>query len=436
MPAAVTETRGLRVALYEPSGRGGVCHYTYALAEHLVQAGADVTVMTTEGYELADLARSFRVDYVFRSSWWTRLRSRWRRPVVRATSASAGTKPAGTPARRGLLKRLRLRWLHGLAIARLLRRRTDVVHFQWLVDRRQDLAFMGWLERVGITVVLTAHDVEPHLTASARDRSELQKLYATVSRVVVHAEANKRELRSVFAVDPAKIAVIPHGSYDFLCPPGGGNRAAARERLGLPHTRVVILFFGLIKRYKGLEFLVEAFEQALTRARDAFLLIVGDIFAGDPESHGYYKDLVDGLQGRDDVRCVAEYVPVEDVGTYFAAADMVVLPYVRTYHSGVLHAAYAAGRPVIVTDTGGLPEVVEEGKSGLVVPTGDAKALAAALVALLSDPARRQAMGERAGELAATTYAWSIVASRTLDLYESAMSPHHREEQKGASVCL
>lgn len=430
----MTETRGLRIALYEPSGKGGVCHYTYELAENLARAGAEVTLLTTEDYELANLGRAFRIDYLFHPTWLTRFRAR--RGPERNSSLAGAPRPAGTPVRRGFLKRLRLRWLHGLAVARLLRKRTDIVHFQWLVDRRQDLAFIGWLKRAGIPSVYTAHDVEPHLTASAKDRAELQRIYESVSKVVVHTENNKRELLSLFAVEPGKVAVIPHGSYDFLCAQGSVTREAAREKLGLSRERPVILFFGLIKRYKGLEHLVEAFEQVRLEVKDAFLLIVGDIFAGDPEAHGYYRGIVDGLRGREDVRCVAEYVPVEDVGTYFAAADVVALPYVRTYHSGVLLAAYAAGRPVVVTNTGGLPEVVEQGRSGLVVPPGDAKALAAALASILGDPARRRAMGDRARELAMTAYGWSAVASRTIDLYESVLSPHSRGDEKGAHGLL
>ena len=74
------------------------------------------------------------------------------------------------------------------------------------------------------------------------------------------------------------------------------------------------------------------------------------------------------------------------MGSYLSAADVVVLPYTKTYQSGVLLAAYAAGRPVVVTDTGGLSEVVEHGKTGLVVPPRDPESLADAISRLLEDP--------------------------------------------------
>jgi D-inositol-3-phosphate glycosyltransferase len=428
----------LRVILYEPSGRGGVCHYTYELAEHLARAGVDVTLITTEDYELKHLDRHFRLDYLFTRSWLTRLRGRWIRrhkgpPSIGRPTTIGKVKPGG---QRVFLQRLRLRFLHLRAVAGFLWRRPDLVHFQWLVNRVQDHEFIKLLHRVGIPAIYTAHDVEPHTTASADDRVELQKLYEAAAKIIVHAENNKRELLSVFAIDAPKVAVIPHGSYDFLLPHEPLTKEAARERVGVPRGKKVILFFGLIKRYKGLEYLVDAFEEVRGKVKDAFLLIVGDVYAGDPEGHRYYTQMIDGLRGRADVLCVASYVPVEAVGQYLSAADVVVLPYTRTYHSGVLLAAYAAGRPVVVTDTGGLSEVVEEGRSGLVVPPKDPKALANGMINILSDPGRLNAMGERARHLATSVYGWDTIAARTIELYECVVGEARRGLQEGASGFL
>jgi D-inositol-3-phosphate glycosyltransferase len=434
----MTKSRNMRIVLYEPSGRGGVCHYTYELAEHLARAGVDVTLITTEDYELEHLDRHFRLDYLFTRSWLTRLRQRriqrQQDPAPIGRTATVGQ--VATSGHRGFLRRLRLRLLHLRAVAGFLWCRPDLVHFQWLVNRRQDYEFIKLLRRVGIPAIYTAHDVEPHMTASPRDRVELQRLYESAAKIIVHAENNKRELLSVFAIDVSKIAVIPHGSYDFLCAREPLTKDAARERVGVPQGKKVILFFGLIKRYKGLEYLIEAFEVVRLKVKDAFLLIVGDVYAGDPEGHHYYTQLIDRLRGREDVLCVASYVPVEAVGQYLSAADVVVLPYARTYQSGVWLAAYAAGRPVVVTDTGGLSEVVEEGRSGFVVPPRDAKALAIGMMDILSDSERLNAMGERARHLATAVYGWDAIASRTIELYESVVGKNRCGLQNGASCFL
>jgi glycosyltransferase involved in cell wall biosynthesis len=112
-----------------------------------------------------------------------------------------------------------------------------------------------------------------------------------------------------------------------------------------------------------------------------------------------------------------EYIPSNRVAEYFSTADIVVLPYTKASQSGVLLSAYAAGKPVVVTDTGGLAEVVKNGVSGYVVPPNDADALAAACVRLLTDSAARELCGCEAKRLADTTYAWANIGRTTKALY-------------------
>jgi len=184
----------------------------------------------------------------------------------------------------------------------------------------------------------------------------------------------------------------------------------------------VILFFGLIKRYKGLEYLVQAFEQVQRTVKDASLLIVGKVYEGVSEDSRFYANLLAQLTGQPEVICVDEYVPCERIGVYFSASDVVVLPYTKSYQSGVLLSAYAAGRAVIVTDTGGLSEAVEEEKSGLVIPARDVEALAQALTRLLGNPDQLEEMGRYAKYLADTTYSWNRIASKTIDCYNSLLT--------------
>jgi glycosyltransferase involved in cell wall biosynthesis len=221
-----------------------------------------------------------------------------------------------------------------------------------------------------------------------------------------------------FQIEGDRISVIPHGSYDFLSTEKSTNERTVREELGIPKGKRVILFFGLIRRYKGLEYLVEAFEQVRARMDNVMLLVVGKIFSGNSEEFQYYSDLIDQLRGHDDIRCVPEYVPLEKVDSYFSAADLVALPYTKSYTSGILLAAYAAGKPVVVTDTGGLSEVVEEGKSGAVVPPRDATALANAIIDIFQTPGKLTAMGQHAKYLGETTYSWKGIAIKTLSLYQ------------------
>jgi glycosyltransferase involved in cell wall biosynthesis len=317
---------------------------------------------------------------------------------------------------------LRARLLQTALAFRLLWRRPDIVHFQ-SISRGRDLYFVRLLLLLRFRVFCTAHDLLPHDSTSVREREAHGHVYRIVDRVIVHAEDNRRELVELFGVDPERIRVVPHGSYDLLLPEGQMSKPIARRRAGLPEKGRIVLFFGLIKRYKGLEFLVEAFRRVETRIPDALLVVVGDVFRTDPEGHAFYWRLIEEISKWKNVRCVPEYIPIDRIGPYLSSADVVVLPYTKTYQSGVLLSAYAAGRPVVVTETGGLPETVVRGKTGLVVPPRDSDALAAAIEQILNDPESAEAMGKAASRLAETVYSWDTIAKQTIELYRSRIGP-------------
>jgi glycosyltransferase involved in cell wall biosynthesis len=417
------------VALYEPSGLGGVCHYTYQLAQALTQQGCDVTLITTEAYELAHLPRRFRVRHLFKRSRLKRLllwipRQGWW-PRRRAGDWESATPPHDPSA---WMRALRLRLLQVRMALELAARHTDIVHLQSVRDGR-DLFFvrlLGWLR---LPVLYTAHEAQPHEGEAPPDPADLRAVYETVTRIIVHAERTREELLGRFGVRRHKVEVVPHGSYDFFFPEGRISRDAARARLGFPVNRRTILFFGLIKRYKGLEYLVEAFGRIEESMPDAVLAIVGNVFRGDPIGYARYSRLLEEVSRQPNVLRVEGYVPVGKVGLYLSAADVVVLPHTETSQSGVLLGAFAAGRPVVVTDTGGFPETVEDGRTGYVVPPRDPKALADAILRVLEKPEAAEAMGQNAARQADTIYSWNRIAARTVEVYNSAISDGRRAFQ-------
>jgi glycosyltransferase involved in cell wall biosynthesis len=164
----------------------------------------------------------------------------------------------------------------------------------------------------------------------------------------------------------------------------------------------VILFFGYVRAYKGLDFLLRAMPRVLERV-DAELLIVGEFY----DDRAKYDEIIAERGLSDRVRVVDEHVPDERVGEYFTASDLVVLPYTSATQSGITQIAFAFGVPVISTDVGGLPEVVTDGETGYIVPPADEDALAAAIVRYFEEergPAFRrnvemEAKRDAAGEL-------------------------------------
>lgn len=186
--------------------------------------------------------------------------------------------------------------------------------------------------------------------------------------------AMSRSVRDdLLALDPnASCLLVPHPVF-----PTFGERIAkqeARRRLGLdPHARL-LLFFGFVRPYKGLDVLLTAMPR-IVRETGAHLFVLGEFYAGRAETSALLEAL--GLGERVTLR--DGYVPDEEVGLYFSAVDAVVLPYRTATQSGIVPIAYQLERPVICTDVGGLAEIVLHGETGLVVPPEDPEALAAAV---------------------------------------------------------
>lgn len=172
----------------------------------------------------------------------------------------------------------------------------------------------------------------------------------------------------------ARIRGTTHPPYDvFSRTPMG--RAEARAKLGLQPDEPVLLFFGFVRRYKGLRHLI----QALAAARQelpAKLLVVGEFW----EDERPYRELVRQHGLEDAVTFSSGYVPNDQIPPYFSAADAVVMPYLEASQSGVAQLAIGFERPMITTSVGGMPEAVQHGETGLIVPPGDSAALAEAIL--------------------------------------------------------
>jgi len=276
----------------------------------------------------------------------------------------------------------------------------DVVHFQWLTVQPLDV----YLLPRDRPVVLTAHDILPR-EARAGQRAAQRRLYQRVDAVVVHSEHGRRRLVDDRGVAAARVHVIAHG---VLAP------AAARPRMELLPPRLrgyggpVVLFFGLLRPYKGLDVLLEAWQGI----EGAELWIVG-----------LPRMDLDELReaAPPNVRFVTRFVTDDEREAVFARADIVTLPYREIEQSGVALTALGAGVPMVLSNVGAFAELAATGAARLV-PPGDAEALRATLRALLADPAGRAAMARRAREAAAGTYAWATTAQATLSLYESLAS--------------
>lgn len=300
--------------------------------------------------------------------------------------------------------RLAVKALEYLPGTRRLRRRIDelnpdIVHFQWLVHR--PAVDLRWLRAISAhrRTVLTAHD----LWAMLEDRAKWRPVFEAVDRVVVHSRRGVDELLRLGLAEE-RIARIPHAVFDPKDGPPTNEP-----------TGSTLLFFGLIRIYKGIDLLLRALPEIARRVPAARLIIAGD--ALDPV--GPLRALADHLGVADRVEWRLTFHSDPEINSLMAEADLVVLPYrSRADASGVLASALGRGRPVVASDVGNLGETVEGFGAGEVVPSEDVDALAAACVRLLTDADARARAVE--GAMAARKeLTWEVAAGLHEELYAS-----------------
>jgi glycosyltransferase involved in cell wall biosynthesis len=225
----------------------------------------------------------------------------------------------------------------------------------------------------GPRTVFICHNVFEHEARGAKT-SISKRVLTKGDLFVTHSDWDKRNLLSWMSPSRANcVRVCPHPIYEHLKQPSL-SKAVARSLVGVQAERV-LLFFGFIREYKGLRYLLESLP-LLEKSLGIHLLIAGEVW-GDARP---YYELINNLGLASCVTFVQKYIPNEEVARYFAAADILVSPCITASQSGIVQLAYGFSKPVIVGRVGGLPEAVDEGRTGYLVPPKDAAAIARAVM--------------------------------------------------------
>jgi glycosyltransferase involved in cell wall biosynthesis len=372
----------MKIQLVDPSAF--TPPYDRALAAALARAGAEVELLTSRFlHGPVPVAEGYRVEEAF-----------YRRSAARGLDA-----PARLPfkAAEHFPDMLRFRRRNSAA---------DVVHYQWLTVPSLDVHLLPPRR----PRAMTAHYILPPRPSRRQVRSA-RRVFGAMDAVVAHSEHSAARLRDEVGIDADKVRVIPHGAFDYLTRlPEEKPLPAELEGAEGP----VVLCFGLLRPYKGIENLIEAYGQVENDSSGAELWIVGNPRMDvEPLRHRARE-----AGGR--VRFVTRFVDEAEIPAIFRRADLVVLPYLDAEHSGVVYTALAFDKPLLLTALGGFPEVAATGAARLV-PPADTTALAAALRELLGDEATRAELAAAATRAAAGPYSWDEAARKHTDLYRELL---------------
>jgi glycosyltransferase involved in cell wall biosynthesis len=368
----------MRVQLVDPSAF--TPPYDHALARAVAGAGAEVELVTGPFlYGPVPEPDGYRVTELF-----------YRRTAARGLGARG---------RRGF------KLAEHLPGMLRLRRHADaeVVHYQWLTLPALDAML---LPRAPARLI-TAHYILPP-RPGRRQVAAARRLFARMDAVVAHSEHGAGRLREEVGVAADRVRVIPHGAFDYL------TRLPEERPLPEELARVegpVILFFGLLRPYKGIEVLLEAFRSV----PGAELWIVG--MPRMPLAP--LRQAAETAPGA--VRFVPRFITDPEIPAYFRRADVVVLPYRDSEQSGVLYTGLAFGKPMVLSAVGGFPELAARHGAARIVAPGDAAALAQALAELVDDPGARAELGAAAARAAAGPYSWPQIGLQTIALYRELL---------------
>lgn len=402
----------MRLAVVEFSGRGGMAHYAYQMCRGLTAAGLDVTLVTDRHYELDALPHPFRLEKVLRL--WD-------------------AKPSKTSS--GLVRTLR-RFARAFVYYRewartiwfLRARRFDLVQ---LGDLRfaGDLVCILAMRASGIRLVDVCHNVRPFASHSRGGtfrfsrlgRALYRRMYRQFERVVVHFEVNRRAFQSTFALPPERVVVIPMGNESIFeeLRDERIDASTIRDRLGIRPEDRVVMFFGTMSYYKGVDLLVKAFARVRERHPNAKLVVVGHPLSGFDVNELRHEGIALGVDS--DAIFETRYLEVPEVAGWIEMASVVVFPYRDLYQSAAVQVALTMGAPLIVTNVGAMSEVVVDGQTGLLIPVENVDAIVGAIDRVLADPELAKRLGRAAREDAKTRFGWEGIGRTLASCYVEMM---------------
>ena len=379
----------VRVAIIEPvGGHGGMNFYDFALCLSIIKAGGRATLFTCDktvvhGDEGFPVVLSYRGIYGQSSGW------------VRGLRFLAGSLRALPGAR-----------LSGHQLA----------HFHFFHVGPLELFNVLLARLMGLQVVITAHDVEA-FKKGLSVRLFVRWAYRLARRVIAHSEVAERELVHELGISQKKIDVILHGNYLGKVP-ARLTQEMAKEHFGFSPDQRVLVFFGQIKDVKGLDVLLEGFATARESDKRLHLLIGGRVWKTD---FSKYARIIESRGLAPHCTLHVRYILDAEAAFFYRCADLVVLPYLRIYQSGVVLEAMSYGSPVLVSDIAGMLEVIADERTGFVFRSQDPAHLAQRIGEIFAAPGHSVSIGLAGLRQVTVRNDWGRLGKQALECYQRAL---------------
>lgn len=363
----------MQIAIIEPiGGHGGMDYYDYGLAMGLALNDIHVILYTSNDTNKREF-KNVNTIQQFKNIW-------------------AGNK---------LMKICKYIFYHFAAYRDAKKRGIEIVHLHFFDQRIIDWIILYLAHVFKFKIVVTFHDVRSFDKSASEYVSK--KCFRLIDGIVVHNNASFRMLPNYYT---SLKEVIPHGNYlPFI------------EKIDVQHhddNRFNLLFFGQVKKVKGLDVLLRAVKLLKDKKLPVHLMIAGKPWKSDLD---YYRSLITELNIQDYVTAKFEYIADANVSDYFKHADLVVLPYRKIYQSGVLLLSMSYGIPILCSDLEAFTEVVRHGENGIVFKTEDESDLALKIAEIIENKALLEQLSLNSKKIVSERYDWKLIGKRTKEFY-------------------
>ena len=261
-------------------------------------------------------------------------------------------------------------------------------------------------------ITITIHDVKSFSSVSSF-KLYSRLIYFFSDTIITHNEYSFKEIIEKNTSLSHKTSIIPHGNYlPFI--KIKEDQKASRIKLGIEKEKKVLLFFGMIKKVKGLDILLSSLPKVIEKHSSLVLLIAGKPWKDD---FSYYQKLIDELSISKYCKLDIKFISHSDVPYYYSAADIVILPYRKIYQSGVLMMSLSYKKPVVVSDLPSFKEIIDDNRTGYVFESENSLDLSRVINKALDNPKLLEEIKENGYNLIASDYKWETIGKQTVDAY-------------------